>query len=111
MSRLLVAILAGLLAASRVAPACAEPMSFTLTIKEHRFIPEVIEAPANQRVVLHIHNIDPTPEEFESYELNREKVVVGGGTINIFLGPLAPGVYPFFGDFNQKTAQGRLIAK
>jgi hypothetical protein len=111
MSRLLVAILAGVMAAAPVAPASAEPIPFLLTIKEHRFVPEVIEVPANQRIVLRIHNIDPTPEEFESYELNREKVVVGGGTINVFLGPLAPGTYPFFGDFNQKTAQGRLIAK
>lgn len=111
MSRLLIAALAGLLAAARIAPAWAEPIRFALTIKEHRFVPDLIEVPANQRIVLQIHNLDPTPEEFESYELNREKVVIGGGTINVFLGPLEPGTYPFFGDFNQKTAQGRLIAR
>jgi hypothetical protein len=111
MPRLLFAILACAMAAGQVAPAGAEPIPFSLTIKDHRFVPEMIEVPANQRIVLRIHNVDPTPEEFESYELNREKVVVGGGTISIFLGPLKPGTYPFFGDFHQKTAQGRLVAR
>ena len=56
-------------------------------------------------------NRDATPEEFESNELNREKIVTGNGTITILLGPLEPGRYPFFGDFHQETAQGVLIAK
>jgi hypothetical protein len=29
----------------------------------------------------------------------------------VFLGPLDPGEYKFFGDFHQDTAQGVLIAK
>ena len=29
----------------------------------------------------------------------------------IFIGPLDPGTYPFFGDFNQSTAQGKIVAK
>jgi len=31
--------------------------------------------------------------------------------ITIFVGPLQPGRYPFFGDFHKDTAQGVLIAK
>jgi len=29
----------------------------------------------------------------------------------IFIGPLEAGVYPFFGDFHQDSAQGKIIAK
>ncbi|MEO8161208.1 MAG: cupredoxin domain-containing protein [Arenimonas sp.] len=29
----------------------------------------------------------------------------------IFLGPLKPGRYPFFGEFHMQTAQGALIAR
>ena len=62
--------------------------------------------PADTKVRLIVINRDPTPEEFESYELNREKVIMGGAQAVIFLGPLPPGTYPFFGEFNPKTAQG-----
>lgn len=77
-----------------------------LRIENHIFVPDVIEIPAAQKVRLMVINADPTPEEFESYELNREKVIAGGRKAAIFVGPLAPGDYPFFGEFNPKTAQG-----
>jgi hypothetical protein len=84
---------------------------FTVEIKNHLFIPSVLEIPANTKVKLKVVNQDSTPEEFESYELNREKIVVGGGKITIFIGPLAPGEYPFFGEFNPRTAQGVVLVK
>jgi hypothetical protein len=80
-------------------------------IRDHLFLPDVIHIPANQKVKLVVYNEDPTPEEFESYELNREKVIMGGRRANIFIGPLPPGEYPFFGEFNPKTAQGRVVAE
>ena len=58
-----------------------------------------------------LKNEGTTPEEFESYELNREKVVPAKASVVIFVGPLQPGRYPFFGDFNRDTAQGILIAR
>lgn len=82
-----------------------------LAIENHLFQPAVLEVPANTKFKLVVANRDPTPEEFESYELNREKVILGGQSAIIFLGPLAPGEYPFFGEFNPNTAQGRMIAK
>ena len=54
---------------------------------------------------------DATPEEFESHELNREKVVTGQATITVYISPLKPGRYPFFGDFHSDTAQGAVLAK
>lgn len=84
----------------------AEPPVIRLEIRDHLFYPAEVVIPADTRVRLLVVNRDPTPEEFESYELNREKVILGGTEAVIFLGPLEPGRYPFFGEFHPKTAQG-----
>jgi plastocyanin len=88
----------------------AEP-EFTIVIREHRFEPAQVKIPAGQKVKLLVRNDDATPEEFESHELNREKVIAGKSAATIWVGPLKPGRYPFFGEFNEKTAQGALIAE
>jgi len=82
-----------------------------ILIRNHRFDPATLNVPAGERIRLAVRNMDATPEEFESYELNREKVVPGNTTIHIFIGPLQPGTYPFFGEFHPATARGRIIAK
>ena len=82
-----------------------------LVIRDHKFEPVELTVPAGQKIKLLVDNQDATPEEFESNELNREKIVTGKGTITVFLGPLDAGRYPFFGDFHQETAQGVLIVK
>ena len=84
---------------------------FEIEIRDHLFHPDELRIPANTKVKLVVYNRDATPEEFESYEMNREKVIMGGRKANIYIGPLAPGVYPFFGEFNPKTAQGQVIAE
>lgn len=98
---------------ARVLPALAgdEAPQFELRIQNHLFEPAELTIPANVKVRLVVHNLDPTPEEFESWDLNREKVILGGQSAVIFVGPLAPGEYPFFGEFNPKTAQGRLLVR
>jgi plastocyanin len=83
----------------------------SLVIHEHRFEPEELVVPAGQKIKLIVHNKDATAEEFESHELNREKVIPAGAKATIFVGPLSPGSYPFFGEFNPKTARGKIIAK
>jgi plastocyanin len=82
-----------------------------ITIREHKFEPAEIKVPAGKKLKLVIDNQDATAEEFESYELNREKVVPPKGQVILFVGPLKPGRYPFFGDFHKETAQGALIAE
>ncbi|WP_101758140.1 cupredoxin domain-containing protein [Oceanicoccus sp. KOV_DT_Chl] len=89
----------------------ADKPVFEIDIRDHLFIPAEITIPAQTKVRLVINNRDQTPEEFESYELNREKVIMGGRKANIFIGPLEPGTYPFFGEFNPKTAQGKVTVK
>ena len=86
----------------------AEPPIITIEIRGHLFYPAEFQVPAGTKVKLMVINQDATPEEFESYELNREKVIMGGATAIIFIGPLKAGRYPFFGEFNPKTAQGMI---
>ena len=89
----------------------AETPIFTLEIRDHLFFPSELVLPANKKVKLSIKNQDSTPEEFESYELNREKVIPGKSRAIVFIGPLKTGEYPFFGEFHPKTAQGKVIVK
>ncbi|MDX8412675.1 MAG: cupredoxin domain-containing protein [Mariprofundales bacterium] len=84
---------------------------YQITIKAHHFVPDTLHITAHERHRITILNQDDTPEEFESYSLNREKVVAGNSKIIIFLPPLTPGEHPFFGEFNQESAQGRIIIK
>lgn len=102
--------LAGLAVLVTVPVAAATPV-VELEIRDHLFQPEELRIPADTKVKLVVFNRDPTPEEFESYELNREKVIMGGRKATLFIGPLAPGVYPFFGEFNPRTAQGRVVVE
>jgi plastocyanin len=82
-----------------------------VVIRNHRFEPAEIKVPAGKKVKLVIENQDPTAEEFESHDLNREKVVPPKGKVTVFVGPLKPGRYPFFGDFHKETAKGVLIVE
>ena len=82
-----------------------------LVFHNHRFEPSRIEVPAHTKIRLLVKNTDDTADEFESTMLNREKLVTPGQTITVFLGPLEPGEYKFFGDFHQDTAQGVLVVK
>ena len=82
-----------------------------LAIHDHKFDPVTLTVPANTKIKLLVENQDATPEEFESSDLYREKVVIGKGTITVLLGPLDAGKYHFFGDFHQETAQGDLVVK
>jgi hypothetical protein len=92
-------------------PVQAAAPELTLVIRDHLFFPATLEVPANQKVRLLVENQDSTPEEFESYQLNREKVIPGNSKTVIFIGPLPPGEYPFFGEFYPKTAQGKVVVK
>ena len=104
-------LLALLVAMSLPTTVRAENAQATLVIQNHRFEPAELEVPAGQKVELRVINEDSTAEEFESNELHREKVVPGAKEVTVFIGPLRAGAYQFFGDFNPKTARGRIIAK
>ena len=88
----------------------ADP-EFNLTIRDHRFEPAELRVPAGKKIKLTIDNQDATPEEFESHQLKREKVIPGKSKLSISLGPLKAGKYPYIGEFNKKTANGVIIAE
>ena len=83
------------------------PPVITLEIRDHLFFPDTIEIPANQKVKLLVINRDDTAEEFESFELNREKIIPGGAKAIIFIGPLAPGSTRFLANFSRKRPRER----
>ena len=89
----------------------AGDLEYKLTIRDHRFEPAEIRVPAGKKIKLIIDNQDASAEEFESHELNREKVIPAKSKTTVFIGPLSPGRYPFIGDFHQKTANGVIIAE
>ena len=99
-----------LLAASFGAFAAGEP-EFNLAIEGHKFTPSRIEVPVGQKVKLLVENKDPTPAEFESAALKVEKVIPGKAKATIFVGPLKAGEYKFVDEYNEKTAQGTIVAK
>jgi plastocyanin domain-containing protein len=104
-------ILVGTVAAMVLVPASLRAQDVTITIKNHWFTPSEVKVPANKRVQITVVNDDPTPEEFESHEMKVEKVIPGKSKGVVRIGPLAPGRYPFFGEFNQATAKGVVIAE
>lgn len=106
MKHRLIAIALGLLP---LLPAAASEIS--ITIKDHTFSPAEVRIPAGQKVKLVIENQDATAEEFESAELNREKVIAPKSKATVWIGPLKPGKYPFMGEFNQATAKGVVIVE
>ena len=99
-----------LLAVSATTYAAGE-LDVVLVIRDHRFSPTEVRIPANTKVRLVIDNQDATPEEFDSHALNREKVIPPRSKANVFIGPLAPGRYPFMGEFNASTAQGVVVVE
>ena len=103
--------LAGALTALATGPALAADAEALLVIRNHRFEPAELKVPAGQRIRLVVHNQDATPEEFESHSLNREKVIPGGSRATLYIGPLKPGRYPFFGEYNEATAKGAVVAE
>jgi heme/copper-type cytochrome/quinol oxidase subunit 2 len=104
----LMAILGSALAAT---PAAAEEIVIQIRLQDHRFTPAEVHVPSGKPVWLEVTNADSTADEFESGILAIEKVVPPGGRVRIRLRPLAPGRYPFMGEFHADTAQGVIVSE
>jgi hypothetical protein len=83
---------------------------YVLTLKDHQFSPANLEIPADKQVKIIVKNAGPAEAEFESSDLNREKIVSPGGEITVFIGPLSPGNYGYFDDFHRETT-GTIVVK
>jgi plastocyanin len=106
--RLAVAVL---ILSAPLAAVAADPPEFTLTLQNHQFSPAELVIPAGTKIKLMVVNKDASAEEFESHDLDREKIVTGNATIGVFVGPLRAGRYKYFGDFHQATARGLLVVR
>lgn len=91
---------AAALAATALPAFAADAANTQITIHDDAVTPATLVVPAGERVKLQIKNARSVPAEFESTDLGREKVVPAGLTLDLWIGPLKPGKYKFFDDFN-----------
>jgi hypothetical protein len=92
-------------------PVKAEVPEYHIVIQNHAFEPSNIKIPANSKVILIVENRDESREEFESESLQQEKVIKPNRSKKIYIGPLNPGEYSFFGDFHPTTARGMITVE
>jgi len=85
-----------------------EPVTLSVTIKDHKFEPAEVHAPAGKPITFAVKNLGSVAAEFESDALHIEKVIPPGGEATVHVRPLEPGRYNFFDDFHRAT-QGFLI--
>jgi hypothetical protein len=90
-------------------PALAD-QTYSVTVHDGGFQPSTLQVQAGVKFKLTVTNATSKSAEFESAELNREKVIPAGSSAIIYIGPLAPGSYPFFDDFDAKK-HGQIVAK
>lgn len=83
----------------------------SLTLANHKFSPAEIHVKANTPTTVTLTNNDDEVEEFDSVRLRIEKVVAGHSTGTMRWRALAPGRYPFMGEFHSETAQGVVVAE
>jgi plastocyanin len=88
----------------------AEEHQVALSVEEKGFSPAEIEVPVGAKVRFQVTNKTSVAIEFESFELNRERVVQPGQTVSVYVSGLDAGRYEFFDDFN-KARHGTLIVK
>lgn len=102
--------LSAVVVVAAVTPAWAGA-AIPVTLQNHKFTPSVIRVKANTPTMIELTNKDATAEEFDSTALKIEKVVAGNSSGNVRLRALAPGKYPFMGEYHSQTAQGVVIAQ
>jgi plastocyanin len=104
----LAASVALLLAAA--APVRADDVTVPLAVRDAGFEPAEVRTPSGAKVRLEVTNSTPVAIEFESFELNRERVVQPGQKVAVYLSGLAPGRYEFFDDFHPER-KGVLVVE
>jgi len=94
---------------SSVRALAVEPVE--IRFQNHQFTPSSLTVPAGQKLSIKVINASDETIEFESFKLNREKVVSPGETITVRLPELSPGDYDFYDDFHQDVPVGNIVAR
>ena len=102
---------AGLLGLASWSAARADEAPNKVKFADGHFEPASLKVSAGTPVVLTVTNNAAAAIEFESFELNRERVVQPGETITVKLPKLDPGQYHFFDDFHSEVPQGTIVAQ
>jgi cupredoxin-like protein len=82
-----------------------------IRFQDGRFEPDELVVKAKAPFRLRVVNATKDPIEFESFELNRERVVLPGAEIVVYLPALDPGSYKYFDDFHHDAGEGTITAK
>ena len=108
----IVALAAGLVGTvPLVSSARADDSQPQVKFANGHFEPASFNVAAGRPIKLTVMNQGDSAIEFESFELNRERVVEPGRSITVQLPKLDPGQYHFFDDFHHEVAQGTIIAQ
>ena len=91
--------------------AFAEDGTYNITFNESRFEPQRLKIPANKKITLNVKNLSNEAIEFESFKLNREKVIAPNEAINIYLPELSSGTYDFYDDFHNNVVEGQIVVE
>jgi plastocyanin len=103
------------MAAAAIAVACAGSARAQdeqeIRFENHQFTPQTLTVPSGRKLTIKVINASKETIEFESFKLNREKVVTPGETITVHLSGLSAGAYDFYDDFHQDVPEGSIVAK
>jgi len=100
-------VAAVLTAGARTAHA-EDTVTLSVTLKDHKFDPAEVHAPAGAAIEFHVKNLNDIVSEFESKDLHFEKIVPVGSEAVVHVRPQQPGKYNFYDDFHHET-QGYLV--
>ncbi|WP_315721943.1 MULTISPECIES: cupredoxin domain-containing protein [unclassified Bradyrhizobium] len=95
---------AGAVALSMMAfalPASAAETTIEISVKDNKFQPAELKAPADTPIVFKVKNLDGAPVEFESEPLQFETVIKPNMEGVVKIKAQKPGRYEFFDDFHQ----------
>jgi hypothetical protein len=96
-----------------MAPVAARAADTVVEVRfeNHKFLPQTITVSAHRAFRIKVINASKETIEFESFKLDREKVVGAGETIMVNVPALSPGSYDFYDDFHDDVPEGAVIAQ
>ena len=66
----------------------ADVVTLSITMKDYKFDPPELHAPAEKQIAIHVKNLNPIVSEFESGDLHFEKIVPAGSEAVVYVRPL-----------------------